>query len=411
VNDSLTPIDIWLNEFSQYPVQLLPNTLGDRPCVYSDELRHILDFPSCTEAITTIQTWATYQPTLLHSLKGLCHRLEIDQIWCKDESTRFGLGSFKALGGAYAVYRQLADQVQQKIGGETVSASVLESGIYHDFLNQITVTTATDGNHGRSVAWGAKQFGCQCVIYLHENVSSDRAEQIAAFGAQIVWVPGNYDDSVRRAAADADQQNWLLIADTSYSGYLEIPRDVMRGYTVMVEEAIQQISSRPTHVFVQAGVGSLAAAVMGYLWQVWPDHRPIFIVVEPERAPCLYESNSQGHLTELSGDIDTFMSCLSAGVPSLEAWQILQQASDFFLTIPDDAAKTCMRLLAEGIDGDSPVVSGESGCAGLAALLAAVMQPNIRHQLRLNEHSRVLLFNTEGATDLTIYRAIVDKQI
>jgi diaminopropionate ammonia-lyase len=409
MNDSLNLannlVNSWLDEFSQYPVQLLANTLGGRPSAYSDELRHILDYQSCTEAIATIQTWANYQPTALYALTGLSHQVGIEQIWCKDESTRFGLGSFKALGGAYAVYRQLAQQVQQ-LGGD-ISVSALESGIYRQLFSEITVVTATDGNHGRSVAWGAQQFGCQCVIYLHENVSGDRAEQIAAYGARIVRVPGNYDDSVRRAAADAAQQNWLLVADTSSLGYVEVPRDVMRGYTVMVEETVQQLPSRPTHVFVQAGVGSLAAAVMGYLWQIWSDHRPIFIVVEPDRAACLYKSNLQGHLSELSGNIDTFMSCLSAGVPSLEAWQILQQASDFFLTVPDDAAKTCMRLLAKGVGGDAPIASGESGCAGLAALLSAVAQPHVRDQLRLDEYSRVLVFNTEGATDLTIYRAIV----
>jgi diaminopropionate ammonia-lyase len=413
VNYPLAPLDLWLDDFSQYPIQLLSNTRSDRPKAYGDDLCSILDYQSCAEAIATIQTWENYQPTCLHSLKGLSHRLGIDQIWCKDESTRFGLGSFKATGGAYAVYRQLAQRIQQKTGDTIVPASALQSGVYQDLLSQMTVTTATDGNHGRSVAWGANQFGCQCVIYLHENVSGDRAAQIAAYGAQIVRVPGNYDDSVRRAAADATQQNWLLIADTSYSGYIKIPRDVMRGYTVMVEESIQQLPSglHPTHVFVQAGVGSLAAAVMGYLWQLWSDRRPLFIVVEPQQAACLYESNRQGHLAELSGDIETFMSCLSAGIPSLEAWQILQQAADFFLTLPDNAAKNCMRILANGIGEDLPIVAGESGCAGMAALLAAAMQPNIKHQLHLDKHSRVLLFNTEGATDPTIYQAIVGQRI
>jgi diaminopropionate ammonia-lyase len=167
------------------------------------------------------------------------------------------------------------------------------------------------------------------------------------------------------------------------------------------------LPSVPTHVFVQAGVGSLAAAVMGYLWRIWSGDCPICVVVEPDRAACLYESNRQGYLTTLSGNIDTFMSCLSAGVPSLEAWQILQQAADFFMTIPDDAAKTCMRLLAAGSAEDASIVSGESGCAGLAAFLTAVSQPKVKEVLQLNERSRVLVFNTEGAIDLTVYRAIV----
>jgi diaminopropionate ammonia-lyase len=413
MNHFMTPGDDWLNRFSEYSVQLMPNLLSNRSSVYSEALRLVLDYSSCQETIATIQTWANYQPTVLRSLEKLSDRLGIEQIWLKDESTRFGLGSFKALGGAYAVYRQLAQRLQQQTGIAAISASTLQSGLYREFLSQVTVTTATDGNHGRSVAWGARQLGCQCVIYLHENVSSDRAEKIASEGAKIVRVSGNYDDSVRCAAADATQHNWLLIADTSYPGYVEVPRDVMRGYTVMVEEALQQIalqqiSSRPSHVFVQAGVGSLAAAVAGYLWQVWSDDRPVFIVVEPEQAACLYESNRQERLTELSGDIETFMSCLSAGLPSLEAWQILHQTADFFLTIPDAAAKTCMRLLAKGTGESSPIVSGESGCAGFAAFLSAWMQPAIKHQLQLNERSRVLLFNTEGATDLTVYQTIVE---
>lgn len=396
-----------LTDFAKYQLDLLANSSLGLDATPHQAPLSILSQQQCAEAITTIQAWDGYQPTPLHSLSGLSRQVGVCQIWCKDESSRFGLGSFKALGGAYAVYRQLVRLIQQQTG-QSVTVFDLQFGKYHEIVSQVTVTTATDGNHGRSVAWGAKQFGCQCVIYLHEQVSKDRAAQIAAYDAQIVRVAGNYDDSVRQSASEAERNHWLLIADTSYLGYLDVPCDVMQGYTVMIEEVFEQLpfGLQPSHVFVQAGVGSLAAAVFGYLCQRWAEP-PLFIVVEPKQAACLYTSNRQGKLATISGDLNTFMACLSAGVPSLVAWQILQQVADFFLTIPDEAALRCMRLLANGVDGDPVVVAGESGCAGIAALLTVLAHPNIAQQLELDNNSCILLFNTEGATDPAIYQKVL----
>jgi diaminopropionate ammonia-lyase len=396
-----------LTDFAKYQLDILANSsLGLDATLHQAPLS-ILSQQQCAEAIATIQAWDGYQPTPLHSLSGLSQQVGVGQIWCKDEFSRFGLGSFKALGGAYAVYRQLVRLIQQQTG-QSATFFDLQIGKYHEIVSHVTVTTATDGNHGRSVAWGAKQFGCQCVIYLHEQVTKERAAQIAAYDARIVRVAGSYDDSVRQSACDAERNHWLLIADTSYLGYVDVPCDVMQGYTVMIEEVIEQLPFhlQPSHVFVQAGVGSLAAAVFGYLCQRWVKP-PLFIVVEPEQAACLYTSNRQGKLATLSGDLNTFMACLSAGVPSLVAWQILQQVANFFLTIPDEAALRCMRLLAHGVDGDPVVVAGESGCAGVAALLTVLAHPNIAQQLELDNNSSILLFNTEGATDPTIYQKVL----
>ncbi|HEX2117036.1 MAG TPA: diaminopropionate ammonia-lyase, partial [Alphaproteobacteria bacterium] len=322
----------------------------------------------------------------------------------KDESGRFGLGSFKALGGAYAVLRQL----QARLGG--ISSTELRSGQHRASTAAVTVTCATDGNHGRSVAWGAQLFGCRCVIYIHEKVSQGRADAIARYGAQVRRVPGTYDDAVRQAARDADANGWIVVSDTSYPGYTEIPRDVMQGYTVMMDEALAQWpGAAPTHVFIQAGVGGLAAAVCGHLWETLREKRPRVVVVEPERAACLFESAAQGRAASIHGALDTMMAGLACGETSILAWEILEEGASDFLTVAEEAAATCMRLLADGVDGDPPVVAGESAVAGLAGLLGAAARPALARALGLDASSRVLLFGSEGDTDPALYEKIVGR--
>ena len=210
------------------------------------------------------------------------------------------------------------------------------------------MTCATDGNHGRSVAWGAQTFGCRCVIYVHETVSEGRCRAIAAYGAEVRRVAGTYDDAVRRAAADAAAQGWTVVSDTSYEGYTDVPRDVMQGYSLMVEEALAQAATLPSHVFVQGGVGGLAAGVCSYLWERYGAARPRFVVVEPDKADCLYRSAVAGRPTPAEGALDTIMAGLACGEVSILAWRILEQGTDAFMTIGDDAAADCMRLLADG---------------------------------------------------------------
>lgn len=332
-----------------------------------------------------ISTWPDYRPTPLLDLPALASAVGVGMLYYKDEAPRFGLGSFKALGGAYAVQRLVEDGSAE------------------------TFATATDGNHGRAVAWGARRFGRRAIVYIHENVSEGRAEAIRAFGAEVVRTPGNYDDSVRQAAADAALNGWTVVSDTSWEGYAEIPRLVMYGYGVMVEEALRQAPRAPTHIFVQAGVGALAAAVCAVVWQTFGAERPRLIVVEPERAACLFESARQGQLAPATGDTDSLMAGLACGEASPLAWDLLQTGADAFMVVPDEDAVQAMRDLARPKGRDPAIVAGESAVAGLCGLMRVCQDARLKTALGLDANARVLLFGTEGATDPDLYRRLVSE--
>jgi diaminopropionate ammonia-lyase len=378
---------------------------------YGKRQAKVLSRARFEEAHREISTWPGYAPTPLIPLPGLAASAGVGAIWHKDESGRFGLKSFKALGGAYAVFRLLVGQLESRLGISGISSEDLRQGRYRAITQSITVTCATDGNHGRSVAWGAQMFGCLCVIYIHATVSEARKAAIESFGAIVVRTKGNYDESVSQASEDAAANGCFVVSDTSYQGYMDVPRDVMQAYAVMVDEVIHQLpdKERPSHIFVQGGVGGLAAAVTGHLWETWGDRRPRVVVVEPEKADCLYQSATHGRPTRVRGDLDTIMAGLACGEVSLLAWEILDQGAADFLTVPDEVALECMGLLANGVDGDPPVVAGESAVAGLAGLLLALDRPETALALGLNGESRVLLFGTEGDTDAELYRSIVGR--
>jgi diaminopropionate ammonia-lyase len=390
---------------------LYENPRASRPAPYTADGRaQILSLAAFGEARREITSWPGYQATPLHRLSKLAAACGIGEIFYKDESTRFGLGSFKALGGAYAVFKLLRQAIHKR-SGATASSRDLTSGKYADITRQITVTCATDGNHGRSVAWGAQTFGCRCVIYVHETVSEGRCRAIAAYDAEVRRVAGTYDDAVRRAATDAAAQGWHVVSDTSYEGYIEVPRDVMQGYSLMVEEALTQANGVvPSHAFVQGGVGGLAAGVCSYLWERFGASRPRFVVVEPDRADCLYRSALAGKPTPAEGTLDTIMAGLACGEVSILAWRILDIGTDAFMSIDDESAADCMRLLAEGRAGDDPVVAGESAVAGLAGFLLASADADARKRLALGRDSTVLVFGTEGATDSEVYARIVGRR-
>jgi diaminopropionate ammonia-lyase len=337
-------------------------------------------------ARAAITAWPGYAPTPLLDLAPIAADAGVARIRLKDEAGRFGLGSFKALGGAYAVANLL--EVEHARSGAMPAS--------------LTVTCATDGNHGRSVAWGAQRFGCRCVIFVHENVSQGRADAIAAYGAEIRRVPGNYDDAVREAARVAAAEGWHVISDTSWQGYTTVPVDVMQGYRLMAEEAFTQWDGPPpSHIFIQGGVGGVAAAVSVQARASYPTP-PRLIVAEPDRAACLLASAEAGEATAVGGDLDTLMAGLACGEPSLLAWQELGRGAFAFMALPDAAAVDSMRLLAR-----HGIVAGESGVAGLAALLLAAGDPAARATLGLDADSRVLLFSTEGATDPEVYQRLI----
>ena len=364
----------------------------------------VLDESGFRAAHDAITSWPGYASTPLVDLPGLARALGVGALRWKDEGGRFGLGSFKALGGAYAVLRLLLSRLP---AGATTDD--LLAGRYREEVAGITVCCATDGNHGRSVAWGAQQFGARCVIYLHATVSQGREDAIAHFGAEVRRVGGNYDDSVRQAARDAEANGWFVVSDTSYPGYMTVPRDVMQGYTVMIDEAVQQLEEPPTHCFIQGGVGGLAAATLAQLWEAYGAERPRVVVVEPERAACLYASARAGVPTAVEGELETLMAGLACGEVSLLAWEVLDEGIDDFMAVSDAAAVDAMKLLADGVGNDAPLVAGESAVAGLAGLLIARQSLELSRALGLDAQSRVLLIGSEGATDEAVYRKLVGR--
>ena len=381
---------------------------------YPENLLDILGGEKFSTAFKQIQHWPDYQQTPLIELNQLAQDVNIASISYKDEGGRFGLGSFKALGGAYAVSRLLIKAIQAKYGNIEVSASDLTNGKYRDITQEITVTCATDGNHGRSVAWGAQRFHCKCIIYIHSTVSEGRKNAIAKYGAEVVRIHGNYDDAVHQAAVDAEKYGRFVVSDTSYEGYMEVPKDVMQGYAVMAEEALTQFKAMhmtlPTHVFLQGGVGGLAAAVVAHFWEKLGKEHPRFIVVEPDKAACLFESAVAGEPVAIKGDLDTVMAGLACGEISLLAWEVLKPAVSDFIQIDDESALNVVRLLAKGDENNNAkIVAGESAVAGLAAVLASANNSDLREKLALNQDSRVLIFGSEGATDPELYAQIIGK--
>ncbi len=362
----------------------------------------ILPASGFQRAKAVISSWPGYAPTPLRRLSGLA---DVGEVWIKDESGRFGLGSFKALGGAYAVANLLTAVLSRRGVALSASPEDLAEGRYADATRTVTVTCATDGNHGRSVAWGAARFHCRCVIFVHETVSPGRVDAMARFGAEVIRVPGNYDDAVRAADRQAREHGWLVVSDTSYPGYTEVPRDVMQGYRLMADEAADQWpGAPPTHVFIQAGVGG-AAAALSVQMRLRFEPAPLLIVVEPDHAACLLASAKAGTPTAVHGSLQTIMAGLACGEASLLAWQELERTAYAFMAIPDAAAVRALRHLAAiGI----PI--GESGVAGMAGLVLAAADPSTRKLLKLHSDSRVLLFGTEGVTDPAVYKKIVSSR-
>ena len=356
-------------------------------------------------ARTAITGFEGYQPTPLHRLDGLASTLGIETLWLKDESGRFGLGSFKALGGAYAVVHLLRERL-----GSNVSIEDVAAGRAATHAKDTTVCCATDGNHGLAVAWGARRAGAKCTVFLPGPVSEGRERAIAGQGADIVRIAGSYDEAVAACADEAHARGWLLVSDTSHAGGDEAPSRVMHGYCMLADEIRATLAGTPpTHLFVQAGVGGLAAAVIGAFRQDLGTDSPKGVVVEPMTADCLYQSAVNGKPSPASGDLDTVMACLAAAEVSPLAWQVLARGAFAFMALDDAGAVDAMRRAAAPIGGDPPLVLGESGAASLGGLMAVAGDAEAREALGLSEASRILVIGSEGATDPDIYRRIVGR--
>lgn len=373
---------------------------------YPAELAKILNMQAAEESRAWLRQWDQLRQdaTPLWKLPAAARRLGVAEIAVKDESTRSPLGSFKALGAPIA----LARLVRRLWTAEDLSAADLFRGKHRPLLEDLTVISATDGNHGRALAAAARSLGCGCVIVLHAHVGMEREQAIAALGARIIRITGNYDDSVNEAARLAAANGWHVVSDTSYDGYEDIPRDVMQGYAAIAAEAIEQArgsrtSPAFTHVFLQGGVGGMAAGLASYFWEYYGEHRPAFVVVEPEQADCLLQSAIRKTASRATGSVDSVMAGLACGEASPLAWKILQPCIDAFQTIGDSKAVEAMRLLASGGDGDIPIVAGESGAAGFAGLVSLLEDGKHARILGLDSNARVLLVNTEGATAPSVY--------
>lgn len=361
------------------------------------------------------ESFPQYQTTPLADLKNMAAHLGLKQLFVKDESYRFGLNAFKVLGGSYAIAKYIAGNLKRDIS--ELPYHVLTSDAIKKEFGQGTFFTATDGNHGRGVAWAANILKQNCVVYMPIGTTQTRLDHILREHADATIEDLNYDDCVRKAAAAAlETPNGVIIQDTAWEGYEEIPTWIMQGYGTMAYEADQQLAdygcSRPTHIFIQAGVGSLAGAVQGYFSNRYSDHEPKVIVVEADVAACLYKGAAagDGEPRTVGGDMLTLMNGLACGEPSTIAWDILRNHTNTFAACPDWVTANGMRLLAAPLKGDPAVIAGESGAVTMG-LLYSIMTDNryqdLRTSLELDENSRVLLFSTEGDTDPDRYRSIV----
>ena len=355
-----------------------------------------------------------YRVSPLKGLDNLAAMLNLGGIWVKDESLRLELNSFKVLGGSFAVYQFL----KKKLGMAHLELPLKEltSPVLMQKRGRITFAAATDGNHGRGVAWAASRLGHTSVIYVHKGTSPVRIKAIESYGAKVIIIDGTYDDAVRQVNVDAQERGGQVISDPSWEGYEEIPIWVMQGYITMFAEAQEQLAAQgivgPTHLFVQAGVGALAASAIGFYRELFGMKAPVSVVVEPEKAACLYESakKGDGEPHSFGGALDTIMAGLACGQPSPLAWRLLWDCADVFISCPDYVAAKGMRVYGIPLDGDPIIISGESGAVTLGASMFILRRKDtgpLRELLRLGPQSQVLLINTEGNTDPQHFRDVV----
>lgn len=355
-----------------------------------------------------------YKISPLKSLNRLAETLGLGGIWVKDESARLSLRSFKVLGSTYAIY-QFA-KTKLGMSDQELTYERLRSSEIRKLLGSLVFAAATDGNHGRGVAWAAEQLGFKTIIYVHKLTSQARIDAIRSNGADVVVVDGTYDDAVEKVNEDARRNGWQVISDTSWEGYEDIPRWVMQGYATLLGETQEQLNAqgiiKPTHIFAQAGVGSLAAAVIGYYYKIFGTERPMSVVVEPTQAACLYHSArlGDGAPHNFGGSLDTIMAGLACGDPNPLAWRVLWDTADVFAVCPDYVAAKGMRVYGIPRSGDPFIVSGESGAATLGALMFAMEYDGaaeLKSLLGLGPQSQVLLINSEGNTDPDHFRRVV----
>lgn len=360
------------------------------------------------------QSFPEYSVTPLVKLENLAKKLGIKEIYVKDESYRFGLNAFKVLGGSYAIAREIGKRLH--LAEYELNYATLVSPEVRKKLGELTFVTATDGNHGRGVAWTARRLGQRAVVFMPKGTAAERLENIRKLGADASITDVNYDDAVRMAQQYAKVHGSVVVQDTSWEDYNEIPQYIMQGYTTMGREILQQLKEygdvKPTHVFLQAGVGAMAGAMAGFIADYYKEARPQIIIVEPNSADCLYRTAlaNNGKLQKVGGDLHSIMAGLCCGEPCSLGWQQLAAYADYFVSMPDKAAALGMRVLGNPLPGDAAIISGESGAAGVGLLAAVLREKQLQElaaNLKLNLNSVALCISTEGATDIENYRRIM----
>lgn len=365
------------------------------------------------KAISFHRSFPQYTVTPLTRLSGLADYLGLKRVYVKDESYRFGLNAFKVLGGSYAIARCIADELGKDVS--EVPYDVLTSDKLREEFGQATFFTATDGNHGRGVAWAANKLGQKCVVRMPKGTTQTRLENIAKENATVTIEELNYDDCVRMAAKEAaETTRGIMVQDTAWEGYEKIPTWIMQGYGTLAMEADKQLEEdgcRPTHIFIQAGVGSLAGGVIGYFSNRFKENPPIMVVAEANAADCLYRSAMQGdgNRVDVTGDMLTIMAGLACGEANTVSWDILRNHASAFVSCPDWVSANGTRIYGSPLRGDKQVISGESGSVTMGLLHAIMTRPEykeLKEALKLDENSEVLLVSTEGDTDPDRYHEI-----
>ena len=357
------------------------------------------------------ESFPTYHPTELKKLNHLAEYLGIDAFYVKDESSRFGLNAFKGLGGSYCIGRYIGEQY--KISGEDLTYSRLKDKEIKKDIENLTFVTATDGNHGRGIAWTAHELGLKAVVYMPKGSAKERLCNIQKLGAQASITDLNYDDTVRFAAQREKEKGWVLVQDTAWEGYEKIPTWIMQGYTTMALEGVEQLQGeKPTHIFLQAGVGAMAGALAAFFSDYYQKEKPTIIIVEPNKADCIYRTAQadDGKLHVVTGEMNTIMAGLACGEPCTVGWDMLKNYADYFVSMPDYVAAKGMRILGNPITGDEKIISGESGASTTGFVAELMMNESLgylRKMIGINKESKVLCFSTEGDTDKKNYRDIV----
>lgn len=376
------------------------NIKEHEPLLNKSDLREVKNFH---------ESFDEYKETPLVRLNEMANFLGISEFFVKDESFRFGLNAFKVLGASYAIGKDLSKKLGKDIS--EVPFSVLKSEKVKKELGNLTFATTTDGNHGRGVAWMAQQLGYKCVVYMPKGSTQNRLNNIAEFGADVSITDWNYDDTVRFTAEQARKNGWEVVQDTAWEGYTDVPTWIMKGYSTLSQEVIEQLHGVvPTHIFLQAGVGAFASVMASVFISMFEENSPKIIIVEPEKADCFYRSAKAGEIEAVTGEMNTIMAGLACGEPNPVGWDILKDCTDAFVSVPDWVTARGMRVLGNPLKGDSRVISGESGAVttGLVATIAIGDEyKKLRESLKLDKNSKVLVFSTEGDTDPEVYRNIV----